>query len=184
QEVQTAPSSEVIQALSDYINAEDWEQTRQVLIQRQAVLFRPEAETVLQQNITTANDAGEQQWSNLLTIHLDLLRACKAHGIDAAFEHFMQAMQLPFDPELISRSRAALRGGLGEKMAHAQYLSTLATQTTDEGTKQLINAIQQALFGGDLSHLGEPLSGVYRQAWEAIIATDYAEQDEAEKQVE
>ena len=56
-----------------------------------------------------------------------------------------------------------------------QYLTTLATQTTDEGTKKLIEAIQLALVGGDLSQQGQDLDGVYRQAWEAIISETDAE---------
>ena len=53
-------------------------------------------------------------------------------------------------------------------MAHAQNLAIQAAQTTDEDFKALINTIQTALFGGDLSQLGQDLSGIYRQAWEAI----------------
>ncbi len=77
--------------------------------------------------------------------------------------------ELPFDAELINRSIAALLGGPQEKMAHGQYLTAMGTQTTDEQLKSLLQVIQLGLFGSDLSHLGENLSGVYRQAWEAIV---------------
>jgi tetratricopeptide (TPR) repeat protein len=76
---------------------------------------------------------------------------------------------LPFDVELIPRSIAALLGGAQKKMEHAQYLSMLAAQTTDEGLKALINVIQLALFSKDLSQLGRDLKGVYQQTWEAIV---------------
>ena len=75
---------------------------------------------------------------------------------------------LPFDAELISRSIAALLGGPQEKMAHVQYLTAMSTQATDEKLKALLQVIQLGLFGGDLSQLGQNLSGVYREAWEAI----------------
>ena len=76
---------------------------------------------------------------------------------------------LPFDAELIPRSIAALSGGPQEKMAHVQYLAAMSTQTTDEELKALLQVIQLGLFGSDLSQLGQNLSGVYREAWEAIV---------------
>ena len=60
------------------------------------------------------------------------------------------------------------------------YLTTLATQTTDEGTKKLIEAIQLALLGGDPSQVGQDLDGIYRQAWETIIGEKDAETSDDE----
>ncbi len=76
---------------------------------------------------------------------------------------------LPFDAELIPRSIAALSGGPQEKMAHVQYLAAMSSQTTEEELKALLQVIQLGLFGSDLSQLGQNLSGVYREAWEAIV---------------
>jgi tetratricopeptide (TPR) repeat protein len=76
---------------------------------------------------------------------------------------------LPFDAELIPRSIGALLGGPQKKMAHVQYLTEQAARATDEGLKAFINTIQLALFGSDLSRLGQNLSGIYKQAWEAIV---------------
>ena len=76
---------------------------------------------------------------------------------------------LPFDAELIPRSIEALSGGPQEKMAHIQYLVTIGTQTADEELKAFLQVIQLGLLGSDLSQLGETLSGVYREAWEAIV---------------
>jgi hypothetical protein len=53
----------------------------------------------------------------------------------------------------------------------------LATQTTDDRTKKLIEAIQLALVGSDFSQAGQDLDGVYRQAWEAIIREKDAEEE-------
>jgi hypothetical protein len=109
--------------------------------------------------------------ARLLEQHLAVLRACKQRGIAQTFEQLAAPQQeaLPFDAELIPRSIAALLGGPQEKMAHAQYLVTLSASTTDEDLKALLNTIQLALFGSDLSPLGQNLSGVYRQAWQAIV---------------
>jgi len=72
---------------------------------------------------------------------------------------------------LISRSIAALLGGSQEKMAHAHYLTSLLAQNEDEQLKALVNAIQLAMFGGDVSKLGEGLTGVYKVSWDIIVAS-------------
>jgi tetratricopeptide (TPR) repeat protein len=80
-----------------------------------------------------------------------------------------QDAELPFDAELIPRSITALSGGPQEKMAHIQYLTAMDSQTTDEELKALLQVIQLGLFSSDLSQSGQNLSGVYREAWEAIV---------------
>ena len=57
-------------------------------------------------------------------------------------------------------------------MAHVQYLAAMDSQTTDEELKALLQVIQLGLFGSDLSQLGQNLSGVYREAWEAIVVVE------------
>jgi tetratricopeptide (TPR) repeat protein len=162
---------EVMQAIHNFINASNWEATRQVVETQQALLFRPEVESLFEANIAHARSSGNERIAEMLELHLSILRACKANGIAATFEQLAAAQEpaLPFDADLIARSIAALSGGPQEKMEHMQYLATLTAQTTDEGLKALINTVQLALFGSDLSQLGQDLHGVYRQAWDAIV---------------
>src|SRR5439155_26899434 len=96
---------------------------------------------------------GEERVARLFEHHLAVLRACKQRGIAETFERLAATPEdaLPFEAELIPRSIAALLGGPQEKMAHAQYLVTLSASTTDEELKALLNTIQLALFGSDLS---------------------------------
>ena len=163
-------ADEMIQAIRDFVNAEDWDATQAVVEKQQAFLFQPEVETLFAQNIAGARARGEEQVISILEQHLTLLRACKTSGIAKAFEQLAaaQAEHLPFDEEVISRSIVALLGSPQEKMAHGQYLTEQLTQTTDEQLKALLEAIQLALFTPDLSQLGRDLQGVYRQAWETI----------------
>ena len=164
---------EVIQAVRDFVNAEDWDATRAVVEAQQELLFQPEVEAFFEQNIAEARASGEERVVNILEQHLALLRTCKSIGIAEAFEQLAiaQAEQLPFDRELIPRTTAALLGSPQEKMAHLQYLKEQMTQTTDERLKALLHVIQLALFSRDLSQLGRELQGVYRQAWEAITVS-------------
>ncbi len=78
---------------------------------------------------------------------------------------------LPFDANLIPNSIAALLGSPQEKMAQAQSLMTQVAQTSDAELKALLNVIQLALFGNELSQLGRDLLGVYRQAWDTIAVS-------------
>jgi len=157
----------------DFVNADDWEATRAVVEAQQARLYVPEVETLFEQNIAHARATGDERAVRLLELHLALLRKCIASGIEAAFAnlHPPDEETLPFDPDLISRSIAALLGSPQDKMAHMQYLATAATEVTDDGMKALFATIQLALFSDTLAQLGRDLKGVYRQAWETIAAS-------------
>ena len=166
-------SDEIVQAVRDFVNAEDWDATRAVVEAQQALLFQPEIETLFEQNMAGARARGEERVVNILAQHLTLLRECKRIGIAEAFEQLAaeQAESLPFDKELISRSIAALLGSPQEKMAHMQYLTEQMTQTTDKQLIALLQVIQLALYSRDLSQLGRDLQGVYQQAWEVITVS-------------
>jgi len=162
---------EVDQAIRNFLQTENWGAARSVLEARQAFLFRPEAETRLEYMTASARTLGDEHTANTLEGHLIVLRACKAQGIEATFKQLATVQQkaLAFDAALISRSITVLLGGPQEKMAHVQYLTTLIAQATGDGVKALAHEIQLALFGGNLSQLGQNLTGVYREAWRAIV---------------
>jgi tetratricopeptide (TPR) repeat protein len=163
-------AGDVMQAINTFVNAGDWAATRQVVEAQQVLLFDPQVEAIFEQSIAHVRSQGNEQAVRMLELHLNVLRACKQQGIAATFALLENPPDLPFDPEIIPRSVAALRGGPQEKMAHAQYLTTLAGQSDDEQVKALVNTIQHALFGGNLDSLGHDLEGVYARAWAAIVA--------------
>ena len=69
----------------------------------------------------------------------------------------------------VEASVAALRSvNPQEKVAFMQQLA--ASQAPDDEMKALFQAIQLALYGGDLAHLGDTLTGFARQVWEWIVA--------------
>jgi tetratricopeptide (TPR) repeat protein len=165
-------STQTIQAVYAFVNAESWEATRQVIETQQSLLFQPEVETIFEENIIQAKTTENQRAVQVLEQHLSILRECKKNGIASTFEKLatLHHDEPPFDAELIPRSITALLSSPQEKMAHAQYLAELNARATDEGLKSFLQTIQLALFGGDLSQLGQDLSGVYRQAWATILA--------------
>jgi tetratricopeptide (TPR) repeat protein len=71
----------------------------------------------------------------------------------------------------VQASVAALRSpDPQEKMAFMQQLITLQAQAPNDEMKALLQALQLALFGGDLVRLGEQLTGFARQIWDVIVA--------------
>ena len=162
-EASSAVSDEVVQAVRDFVNAEDWDTTRQIVEAQQAVLFQPEVESLFEQNIARALTNGNQRTVQMLESHLALLRECKTIGIGGAFERLASEGEdsLPFVAELIPRSIAALLGGPQEQMEHAQYLNTLASQTSDEDLSQLGRDLK-----GSINKHGRPLWLVRsREVW-------------------
>jgi len=72
----------------------------------------------------------------------------------------------------VQASVAALRStDPQEKVAYMQQLVALQGQAPDDEMKALFQAIQLALFGGDLARLGDHLAGPARQIWEMIVAS-------------
>ncbi len=162
----------LIQTLSDFINAGSWDASRQILETQQDLLFQAESETLLEQFIQQAKEENNERAVQMLELHLAILRASKSEGIASVFARLQaqstNTQDLPFDADLIQQSVAALLGNAQERMQYGQYLAELGA-AADEQLKSLLHAIQLALFGGDLSHLGQDLQGVYRRGWEAIV---------------
>ena len=170
-------SQALMQAIRDFVNAENWEATQHVVEQQQEVLYRPEVDAIFVQNIEGAKKAGNERATQLLEMHLAILRGCKEQGIAQTFEQLQQAQDeqeddtdTSFIETLIEQSVAALRGGPQEKMAFMQQLAAISSQIEDEEMKALLTVIQTALFGGELTQLGDNLPDDYRQIWQTIVA--------------
>ena len=109
------PLPAMIQAIRDFLNAEDLDATRRVVEAHHTILFQPEAETIFEQNIEQAKTENKEQIVHLLELYLALLRTCQQKGIEQAFEDLLRMIQpaeesLPFDAELIPKSIHALQG--------------------------------------------------------------------------
>jgi pentatricopeptide repeat protein len=167
-----APGADVdatMQAIQEFVNTDDWDAARRVVDAQQAVLLSPQAEAIFEQNIAQARAGGDARWADTLATHLGLLRDCQSLGIPAAFEKITQPQVLPFDAALIAQTVAALRGGPRDRQEHARRVSAALAQAGDEDLQAFLGAIQTALFGGDVQEVGQPLRGVYAQAWQAIV---------------
>src|SRR5205823_800180 len=63
-------SEEIMQAVRAFVNAEDWDASRQIVEAKQALLFQPEVEALFEQNIEQAKADGEERMARLLEQHL------------------------------------------------------------------------------------------------------------------
>jgi pentatricopeptide repeat protein len=98
-QVQPSPSNnelppitdEIIQAVNEFVNTQDWEATHQILLQQQPLLLSPEVERLFEHNIALALQKQNQRFADMLTIHLSLLRACKQMGVEAAWTQFQSS---------------------------------------------------------------------------------------------
>jgi hypothetical protein len=157
-------------AIEAFVDADSWDASRKVVEANRELLLGPEVEAIFEQNLAQARRAGDERAMAYLRRHLDLLRACRNDGIEAAFATVQQEQEvdLPFDPELIPQSVAALRGTPQDRLAHLQRIAPLLEQAEDTGLRALLSVIQAALVGGDLAELGRGLTGVYTQVWHTI----------------
>jgi hypothetical protein len=167
---QTPPDDEVARAVEDYVSASDMQTRRQVLEAQQMLLFRPGAETLLEQKIAQAGAAGNTEEAQQLQELLTLLQECEAYGIAQTFAARDRLPCEPPVPELAERAVQALQGDAETKMAFASYLAKLDEQTQDEQMKRLLHALNMALFGADIHSLGTELSGPCREVWEQVVA--------------
>src|SRR6266702_1964256 len=65
-------SRELVQAVNDFVNADNWGATRHVVEAQQELLFQPEVETLFEQNIAQARSAGR----NVLCVCWNFILRC------------------------------------------------------------------------------------------------------------
>ena len=101
QEVDNASNTtdETIQAIIEFVNADDWNATQQFVEAHKDILFKLEAETAFEALIAQAEAAHNERAEKLLEMHLDVLRACKSLGIAETFRQLASARQQSIDEE-------------------------------------------------------------------------------------
>jgi len=176
EDTQTEAGREVMQAIQEWLSTETWAASRQVLEQRRELLFRPEVEAIFEANIEQAEKQGQQEFTQMLAVHLNLLRDSKSNGIAAAYERIEAALRtaanarkLPesVPADFVERCAAGLIGPPQEKQELFNYLVKLPAP--DPELVELIKTVQLALLGDDLDTLGQNLSGDYQAVWLQIV---------------
>lgn len=173
---------EIVEALRQFMEAGEWEKARQVVETRQAELFGPQADRLLESFIHQAEAIGNQRAANVLEFHRKLLQECRADGIAAAFERLEQALEqmdageaeedtadgIPSD--FVERCTRALRstGSSEQKGALFERVRRIAASNPD--LAPLAQVVQLALLGDNPQSLGKNLPPEQRALWEQVLA--------------
>ncbi|HTK09019.1 MAG TPA: hypothetical protein VL485_17755, partial [Ktedonobacteraceae bacterium] len=87
-------TNEIVQAVTEFVNAQDWQETYQVLRRQQALLLLPQVERLFGHNIALASQRQEERFASMLTIQLELLSACKQTNVEEAWAQFQAKYSL------------------------------------------------------------------------------------------
>ena len=82
---QGMPADELQGALLDFVNAPDWDASRQVLETQQELLLSDDADAFLADLLLQLSEQDNQELAAVLQRHKDLLLRCRAIGIEKAF---------------------------------------------------------------------------------------------------
>ena len=178
--VSEAESEAVMTAIRAYLEADDISGMQQVIEDLQETLFSDEVTAIFQSFIQQALQDQKQQAVDMLEFQLGLLQACRTEGIATAFgrheaaarEAARQEPVVVMDPpaalpeDFVARCVLGIMGTPQEKQAAFNYLVELAPSVPDAG--ELIQIVQQAIFGADPDTMGHNLTGEYVQVWDEI----------------
>ncbi len=176
--VSTPPSAEMLHAIAQFVNAQDWQSARQAVETHPELLSR-EADAAFQALMQAAIFTGDDEKLEMLAAHQMLLRACRQLGVEEAFR---RAENTP-DAQTVERMMLLSMVGhntlavlLHEPEKRHEWVGKvrqLQRRARAEGDKQgvrLFGAILRLLGGKPIASLRPRLSGMYAETWEAIRA--------------
>lgn len=168
-------SEDLLDAITDFVNAGDWVATRTVLDQHPELLS-PTAERLFYELIERAGLENEEKLVLALIAHRDLLRLCNEIGIDAAFTQ-IQAQSVSEAPDLldmIAQNTILVLTTAPEEheqwLAGIRQLATQAREAEDMPMVNLTDAITRLLLGDDPVHMEVELEGSQVEVWELIVS--------------
>jgi tetratricopeptide (TPR) repeat protein len=171
---------DVVEAVRVFVGTEDWTAAQRVVESHQELLLRPEVDMLFERNIDSARAAGDARGARVLALHRDVLRACRAEGVEAGFAWLRRTLAeadagaqaagaheaLP--PDFVDRCASAFLGSANDKVALFAYLRGLGT--FDPDVRPLTDALGQALFIEDPEPAGRQLAGAHADVWRAVMA--------------
>ena len=187
---QDTDAAAIVQAISAFVNSEDWDAGQQIVQAQSVLLFRPEVAQIFEQNITQARTAGNDDWAKTLRTHLQVLQAAQQHGIAETFAQLKgsaapQPSEEP-DPvddallETLTNNTAAVLGPVVDRRSQWRgQLVSLRNAGVAQGRSDFVALLDAHLAlldaEGDPTGLGVGLVDRYAVAWQqlcAILADD------------
>ncbi|MBN1120310.1 MAG: hypothetical protein JXJ17_04475 [Anaerolineae bacterium] len=160
----------LMQTITGFVNTEDWPAAREYL-DTHPELLAEEADVLFTATIQQAESSGEDQIARLLTNHRDLLRACRAEGVEAAFADRDKQPDL-FD--LLAHNTIAVLTGASDRKEYwfegVQQVNAQAKENEIAPLVALTGAILSLLMGDAPAKIDVALEGDFKACWERIVA--------------
>lgn len=175
--VETPPDEALIDVIAQFIRAGDWDASRGVL-EANPALLTPEADHTFQSLIQAAIEAGDEMRLKALTGHLELLRACNALGVDAAFAQATARPAIDDSDALMLLSvigHNTMAVMLGDRDRRKDWLATLrqlqraARADGDAALVALLSAVMRLINGEAPADIAVELGEAHRTVWQTIV---------------
>jgi hypothetical protein len=139
----------IMQAVRDFVNADDWQATQMVVQDQQSILFQPVVEQLFASNIAQARTDGQDRIAQVLELHLDLLRACQLQGIEQAFRQLLASRPEARESDTSAGSAAAVSAS-----ANVMPIINAFVNARDwPATRTVVEAQQETLFRAEVEDI-------------------------------
>ncbi len=160
----------LIDAIGEFITTDNWGAAR-AWLDAHPDLLTDEADLVFGRLIETYERRAQSNVVRQLTVHRDLLRACREMGVDAAFERMANP---PDTLDLIADNTIAVltdRPDAREEWGRTVVQSRLrAAELDDQPMLDLLRVISRLLGGEPPDQIEHSLDDKYLACWERILA--------------
>ncbi len=160
---------ELLEIITEFVTAPDWETSRQVL-EDNPVLIAEEVDMAFGALIRHFESEGDERTLLNLITHRDLLRMCRAIGVDAAFAQASgQAETDPFD-ELVNSTIAVMTTLPARRADWREVVHQLHEHTPDSPASGLLAAVLRLLDGEAIDSIHPDLDPAQAVYWNRIVA--------------
>lgn len=169
--IDNGPSAldELLQIITEFVTAPNWETSRQVL-EANPVLIAEEVDMAFGALIKHFEEEGDETTLLNLITHRDLLRLCRAIGVEAAFAQATgQAGEDPFE-ELINSTIAVMTTLPTRRNDWREVVRQLQEHTPHTPTVELLTAVLRLLDGEAINAINPALESTQAAYWDRIVA--------------
>jgi hypothetical protein len=161
----------LLQAIVEFVNTKDWEASQRVL-EAHPELLSPEADAAFEGFIQAAEERNEPEIVRHLTMHRDLLRACRESGVEEAFRRVAGSPDEADVLDAIANNTIAVMTDRPDRREEwfgvVQGIQAQAEEHDFAPMVALLDAITRLLMGESPNEIAPRLEGPYAACWERI----------------
>jgi hypothetical protein len=161
---------ELLQIITEFVTAPNWDASREVL-EAHPVLIAEEVDMAFGALIKHFEAEGDEKTLLNLITHRDLLRLCRAIGIDAAFAQATggDSDQDPFE-ELVNSTIAVMTTLPARRADWREVVQQLREHTPHPPTVDLLEAVLRLIDGEAINAINPVLESTQAAYWDRIVA--------------